>query len=455
MGGSDRKTNQLLEQQRRQQASEHAASMAQQQSRSDDAYRRQNQMFDSMFGGLDRFIKTGGIDDAMRNNLASGRGASGGGYYSGSPIDVNGMGLSEMEGWMRDSISGKTVDTNRLRAGNPKLEALMQSGGYSPEMLEELGNNVGMLNSIAATGGVDPGAMQRMRGMGVFDEYAQTGGIDARTEAMMRDRATSGIPAMYDNIKRAAGRNAALTGSTAGNAALMSKNAREQAQALAGASRDAELGIFDRRDEGRRWGASSAAGAEGQLQNLISSNRMNALNSAIGANRGIEEFRANMGFGAAKQLNEGEIPIQQMLIDERRYGIGGMEKIIQERIAEAQRQQAMEAAAAAAANADARYLMEYGNDMSMSGIKGMMGLYGMRPGEVDMYNNMELARRGLNMEGQNANIDRQWNNRSRIGENLIGLAGSAAGVAGGFLAGGGGFSRGLRPGQAGYGVLRN
>lgn len=448
MGSSgDKKTNKLLEQQRNQQSAEHTQDRALVNSRSDDAYGRQNQMYDSMFGGLDDFIKTGGVSDADRERMrglmgsrAGSGGGGGGGGYSPNPIDINALGMNEMEGLYRDSITGKSIDKNALRIGNPTLTGLMNSGGYDPEFLKSLGDNVGMLKAIGMTGGVSPEAQARMRGGGVFDEYAATGGIGRREEDVLRNRGNSQISSIFDRTRDNIGRQSRITGSNAGSAAMMTKLARDQARSAGDMALNTEMGIIDRRDDGRRWGATSMSGAEGQLQGLISNNQLNALNSANSTERGIQEFMSNTKGSSAKDLAAIESGIQDKTTDERRYGMAGLETIIKERIAEAQRAEAARASAyesqRAAEEASWRdqlglekYMFEAGREGKQYGIEGMMGLYGSTPAESAMYNDMRLQERGLTGQQQNQNIAGQFNNRGQSFREFLGNAAMTYGPA--------------------------
>ena len=165
-----------------------------------------------------------------------------------------------------------------------------------------------------------------MRGMGVFDEYAQTGGLSEGDRSTIRAKGNLTIPAFYEKMRREAGRQARVTGTNAGRSALMAKLGREQAQGAQEAAINTELGLLDRINEGRKFGATNAAQSEGALQALMSGNRLRATEGAIAGQRGISEYMTGARVGAAKEVGDVEQEIQNTLLGERQWGTGGLMK---------------------------------------------------------------------------------------------------------------------------------
>jgi hypothetical protein len=424
---------------------------ARQNTERDDAYGRQTAMFDSQFGALDKLANQGALSPEQEANFrgligsgGGGGGGGGGGYGSGDFMpDLSA--LNEVEGLYRDSITGKSINQDNLRKGMPTLEELMKSGGYSPEQLAGVGQDIGTLRSIAASGGVDPTGQARMRGMGVFDEYAQTGGLSNQDRSVIRAKGNSTIPAFYDNMRREAGRQARVTGTNAGQSALMAKLGREQALGAQTAAINTEMGLVDSINKGRQYGATNVAQSEAALQNLMSQNRLRGAEGAIAGQRGVGEFMANTRGSSAKEVGDVESGIQDKLTAERQYGMGGLEQIIQQRIQEERNARASAAAANAASEAQAsadwrdrmgleQYMLETDLAGQQFGLEGMGNLYRSVPGEVNARDQNILAGMGLSGQGDVARTGLQL----QRGENTSGIdtalkiAGTAAGVAGAF-----------------------
>ena len=119
-------------------------------------------MYGSEFDALSRLSSQGALSDAEADRFrgiigsGGGGGGGGGGGYSAANFTPDLSALNEMEGIYRDSISGKIINQGNLRKGMPTLEEIQKTGGYSPEQLASLGQDIGTLRSIGASGGVDP-----------------------------------------------------------------------------------------------------------------------------------------------------------------------------------------------------------------------------------------------------------------------------------------------------------
>jgi hypothetical protein len=112
-------------------------------------------------------------------------------------------------------------------------------------------------------GGITDENKARIRGKGVFDEFARTGGYNEGDKTNIRSRLTSTIPAFYDAIRQQMQRqNVGMGGAGPTFDASLDALARQQSQAAGDATRDAELEINDRVNQGRQWGSSALSGAE-------------------------------------------------------------------------------------------------------------------------------------------------------------------------------------------------
>ncbi len=456
-----------------------------QRARREEAQNRSDDLYNTIVGGYTDLATNGGITDEdrarQRQFLQNKRGlidaASGGGgadYSDSAYRGVDLTPLNELEALFRDSIGGKTIDTEKLRSGRPYVEALAKNGGYDPAAKESIGADIGLLKGIAGTGGISDEGVNRMRGAGVFDEFAETGGLSDMDKSMLRKRGNSGIAGIYSQLKNDASKMSRVGNSTAGLSALNSRLGRDAARTAQSAALDTELGITDRTLEGRRWGATSMANAESGVQDLQSSNRMNALNSSIANQRGIQEFMSSMGLDAGKWLSESEIPIQDRLTDERRYGIGGLDKIIQQRIAENQNIESSRASAAGASASSRqasmeqqarmlmgledegldleKYFMEFGREGRFGGLEGLGRLRESVPGELAFREGLIQQNQFGNQAGSQANIRQQqdYNPNRSVMDNVgqaLGIAGNVAGAIGGLTNsfGGGGTTTRRRP----------
>ena len=138
----------------------------------------------------------------------------------------------------------------------------------------------------------------------------------------------------------------------------------------------------------------------------MSRNRLRATEGSIAGQRGITEYMAGASGGAAKEIGNVEEEIQNTLLGERQYGMGGLEKIIQQRIEEQRSRctscRCCNAAASAQSRSDWRdrmgmeqYYLETDLAGQQFGIEGMGNLYRSVPGEIAMSDQNILAGRGL------------------------------------------------------------
>ncbi len=135
----------------------------------------------------------------------------------------------------------------------------------------------------ARTGLLDEENKRRIRGGGVFDEYAKTGGYSEGDKENIRSRATRSVPGFYDSIRQKMKQQAAISGEGPAYSSSMSRLSRDASRGASEATQDAELGIMDRVNEGRQWGAGSMSSSEQGLAELISRNKLGGLSGGLQA----------------------------------------------------------------------------------------------------------------------------------------------------------------------------
>lgn len=190
-------------------------------------------------------------------------------------------------GRFNDDLWGRLGD-----AGNRANEAYNTAfGGYN-DLLGRVrdygggpgyGDIEGNFKELYNTGGLTDENRRRIRGGGVFDEFAKTGGIDDRTEQLLRSKGTATLPSFYQALRTKLDAERAANGESPGYNSQIAAMARDEARGVQDAANDVELGITDRRNEGRRWGASSMSGAELGIGNIESANKRAGLEGMLRA----------------------------------------------------------------------------------------------------------------------------------------------------------------------------
>lgn len=416
-GGERKKTNSMIDQDRRQGQAEHSQFMNTVNSGISGSQGRASDMYQSMFGGYQNFIGgKEGFDPSKYGS--SGYDATGGAGSDGR--------FGEVEGSYRNFMGTGGVNRGQFDRFQGHLMDVAGSGGFDDAAR---GRILGDANSMRTTAN-DGDVANRFRGGGVFDEFARTGGYSDQDISNIRSRATSVIPAYYDVARNEAGRMANVQGGYGpGRAALFARMGRDQARGAQSAALDAELGIKDKVNEGRRWGAGQMTGAEASLQDM----RMRALTGASGVESNMWNAIAQNRTGAASAGGGNEVGMEGLVQKGKMFGTQGLEGM-------AESAASRSAAAGAAAAADARWRADFDRDSKMYGLDGMKSLYGMRPGEVDMYLGYNLAGRDLHGNNQRGHYgSRMQNNPQR---DWLGTAMGLAGAAGGVMTGLGGLGFG-------------
>lgn len=127
----------------------------------------------------------------------------------------------------------------------------------------------------ATGGGVTDENKARIRGNGVFDEFSRTGGYSEADKANIRARGTRTIPSFFDGLRTVMNQQqSANPYGNAGYNAQFAQMTRDQAQQAQEAAQDAEFGIMDRVNEGRKWGSSSVSDAERALVDAVQRGEM-------------------------------------------------------------------------------------------------------------------------------------------------------------------------------------
>lgn len=431
-GSEKKKTNNLIDQQYAQNQSEHTADRTRNNAWTDEYHNRESELYNDLSGGFKGFADTGGLSpEVMANmrNLLTQSGGGGGGY--------SGAGL---EGLYGSAVSGGTLNLDRLRAAIPTLTELMKTGGYESAEKTLINKDINKMRSVGHDqyAGISADDISRMRGGGVFDEFSKTGGLSDLDKTQLRARGQAVIPSFYEGLQNEASRlNKIGNNSNPGQVAMMSRMARDAARGAQGAALDTELGITDRTLQGRKWGTEGMATSEGNIQNLVNPLKFQNLATATENARGIQEFIAAMQLQSGMGLSEVEANVENMLMNERRWGAQGLESSAA---------RAGAGANAAAANARdmldlEKYFLEYGNNNKFAGLSGLGGLYENNSGNVGAGLDRSIQERGLTGSLGGGQIDQRmannpqfdWNNF--LGNVLGAGAGLTSGIWGGSMRG--------------------
>jgi hypothetical protein len=318
------------------------------------ATQRADTMYKPMIDTYSNMMSGGGMDADMRKRYMELAGG-GGGYGSGAP-DMSGYG--EVEGLYRDFTQGGGVEADKVR------EAM---GVFKDQI-----DNKDIAN--------------RMRGGGVFDEYSRTGGMDDSVANNMRARGNSAISSSFGRMRNEMGRANAIQGGGA-NPAMMARMSREQGRAAGQGAVDTELGIHDRRDAGRKWGAQGMTESEKALQGM----------------------RGNAG----QAWTQGESGLQDMIQRGKMFGTQGLESAAGARASASRAGWGRDDEMGAI-----KWLSNFEADNRLGAAGGMNSVLGNRPGEVNMYAGQRSG--AIDQRMQN-NPQRDWLGTAA---NLIGAGGS-------------------------------
>lgn len=209
---------------------------------------------DEIYGGYKNLADTGGVDPAAKAALlgtsnfgaSGGSGGGGGGGGAAVPRQDYFSGIGKLDKTQYDNAEAAFTNIDKTGAQN-----------------------------MADTGGLDAGAMDRMTGMGGFQEFAKTGGYTDEDKSNIRAKALSPISAFDTNMRNdMSTRRATQGGYSPGFDASSRALQRDTSRNIADTSLNAELGIKDKVNAGKQWGISGGAGAEQSAQQLKTGNEL-------------------------------------------------------------------------------------------------------------------------------------------------------------------------------------
>lgn len=301
---------------------------------------------DDLYGSLRGGYQTM-ADSGREPNTPGGGGGGGGGPMSGA-------GLGE------------------AAAGYRKFA--QEGGGISGESNKQIDDSEASYRRFMADGGLDATAMARMQGGGGFEEFQKTGGLSEGDRGNIRARATSTIPQFYRNMKDEASRGAAVQGGYGpGKAALMARFGRGQAAAGADASLNAELGIQEQVNAGRKWGTEGMASSENAMQGMRTGNMLAGTGglTSIGQSHRDASMRAQEG--NANFRMQGTQGLEGMASADRSFG----------------------ASQGNNAQNQANWAAQFQQQQREAGLAGLGSMYaGEGSGEYNLNKNMDLQNRG-------------------------------------------------------------
>lgn len=178
-------------------------------------------------------------------------------------------------------------------------ESYFPTGGIDPGAISNIRGDISGLRELGRTGGLNEEAIARYRGGGVYDEFAKTGGYSEGDISNIRSRSNSVIPSMYASLKDELHRqNTAQGGYSPGYTYGLAKSGRDAYRAGAGQALDTEIGIKDKVNSGRQWGATGMTTSENALQTLRTGNMYRGMTGAGAMEQGLEEsIRSGRQYG--------------------------------------------------------------------------------------------------------------------------------------------------------------
>lgn len=466
-GGKDQKdANQML---REQQTRSNAGTDAFAASNAQDtagSRARGDDLYNSVSGGYKALAGVGRENpvDASAGQAIAGAAGGGGGGGGGAATPGSNAQFNEASGSYRDfmnngaGISGKS--NKQIDDSEAGYREFMASGGWDPNRVKSMDENIGALKQFGKTGGVDDAAMQRMQGGGVYDEFAKTGGLSAGDRANIRSRATSTIPQFYANMKNEAARGATTQGGYGpGQSALMARFGRGQAAAGADASLNAELGITDQVNKGRLAGAGGMASSSLAANQLKTGNQLTGWQSAGGMEKGLQdsiisgkEYGTTGLEGVGQKQRDADMLAAYQNANFKMQGTQGIAGMAEnDRQAGFEQQRIGQSGAGLGLQAQnmaqqqANWAAQFQREGQETGLSGLSSLYGgAGPGELNTNKQFDLTNRGQGVsQGQAGASALKTGNKS-----WADYAAPIAGAVAGGLTGGASFLPSLAGGLA-------
>lgn len=421
-----------------------------------DALQRQNQTWNTAVGGYTNLANTGGLNQDVIGNIrglySSNRPSNSGGGSGApeAPPPVKTGQDSFDDPYNIFSTFGKTggIDESRMRAGEPTLRNLSETGGFDTARMNQINSAIGGLESMGKTGGMSPEDMAGFRGTG-FQKFADTGGWSDADKLNFRSRVAAPLRSNAAKIQEDMARSRALTGGYSPNlAASMAKAARQSAFGTGEAISNSELDLGDKIREGQKWGITGLRDTEEKLQSLRTKNMLEGLGAAGNLGLNTQSAINTSRLGGANGLNNMEQGIQSLISQNKLAGAGGMTDITGKKLAleEAARGRAASEGAAAAARdlaerqftaMNERWIGENLLGGTQSGLAGIANMYGATPGETSMYNRDLLNIMGQQTGANQGLINAQTNVAAlpSAWDKAIGGIGNLASAAGGVMGG--------------------
>jgi hypothetical protein len=290
--GEAKKTNQMIDSSRNQYQTEATNKMNQLSGQYTDAYNRNLTERNDTVSGYKKEANTGGVSDDTISRLRTYADTSG-----QAPIQGMGGNLANTNYGVGSEGLAKTNYTPQASAGNISQTTPVYNAPTGPSaetLATRASGNTAINNAVSGLGTIGNGPTDA-----VYNEFADTGGYDPNARRDFRARATSGVPAMYSNIRaEAANANRASGGYGPGLAANYARMARDQAAGVSGASRDAEVGLNTEINKGRQWGTEGrdkqAAATEARRSGALTSAGTLGIGQIGGAN---DANTTDLGYG--------------------------------------------------------------------------------------------------------------------------------------------------------------
>lgn len=346
-----------------------------------------------------------------------------------------------------NNVMGRYADFSNDAGGfNAARPSIMQSidnlkrigssdtGGLTAENIARTRGSGGFEQLL--NGGLDPTAVNRLRGNGVYDEFSQTGGYTPEAIANIKAQALSPIGSYATGTRdelarRVASQGGYAPGFDAANRALQ----RDTSRQIANTSLDANVALQDRINQGRLAGVGGLTGAEQSLQGLRTGNIFRGASGISGAESGLTSQIVGNQLQGSSQAAGLETQLQDRIASYRLAGLSG-EEASARAIAEVQGGNLDRSNSVGMFNAgNALDTQRFNAGQQTAGIGGLQSLYNTGVGQ---YQN-ELDRgAGLLGSGTQANLgylnsQGQLATQPGIGGNIMNAVGTAAGIGSMFI----------------------
>lgn len=201
--------------------------------------------------------------------------------------------------------------------------------------VSDLRNTLPEYQKFRDTGGLSAENIERMRGMGGFEEFAKTGGYTAPQLANIKAQAISPIGSFATGTRDELARRRSVQGGYApGFDAANRQLQRDTSRAIADTSLNANIALQDRINQGRQWGIGGLSAAESGLAGMQTGNRLAALGGETNIGSAISNASAAdiSNAMAADQINA-QIAAQEAMVNAgredayRSQGLSGLSDI--------------------------------------------------------------------------------------------------------------------------------